>query len=88
MFNKNLLIKPNATIKYVLKQFTKLGKGCLIVVNKKNKLLGTITDGDIRRFILKGMLLKDEINDIYKKKPIYFLKFRHTTILQRKFLTI
>ena len=34
MFNKNLLIKPNATIKYVLKQFTKLGKGCLIVVNK------------------------------------------------------
>ena len=64
MFDKNLLIKPSVTIKDALKQFSKAGKGCLVVVDEKNKLLGTITDGDVRRVILKGKLLNDNINNI------------------------
>ena len=78
MFNKNFLIKPNATIKDTLKQFSGLGKGCLIVVDKKNKLLGTITDGDVRRVILKGKLLNDNIKNIYEKKPISLIKGKYT----------
>ena len=78
MFDKNLLIKPSVTIKDALKQFGKAGKGCLIVVDEKDKLLGTITDGDVRRVILKGKLLNDNINNIYEKKPISLIKGKYT----------
>ena len=42
----------------------------LIVVDKYNKFLGTITDGDVRRALLKGLSLKDKINHIVNFKPI------------------
>ena len=35
MFYKNLLINPSATIKEALKQLSKSGEKCLIVVDKK-----------------------------------------------------
>ena len=39
---KSLLIKPNANLKKALKQLTKAGEKCLVVVGKKNRLLGKI----------------------------------------------
>ena len=71
---KELFIQPKASIKDALKQLSKSGKSCLIVVNKTNKLLGTLTDGDVRRVILKGKFLKDQINGIYEKNPILLKK--------------
>ena len=35
------------------------------------KLLGTLTDGDIRRSIIKGLDFEDKISNIYNKKPFY-----------------
>ena len=67
---KEILIYPNASIKDALKQLSKSGKSCLIVINKASKLLGTLTDGDVRRVILKGKFLKDKISGIYEKKPV------------------
>ena len=43
----------------------------IIVCNKRDKLIGTITDGDIRRGLLKRYDLKSNINKIYNKKPFY-----------------
>ena len=40
-----------------------------IVVDKNDKLIGTITDGDIRRAILDGKNLDDTIETIYFKEP-------------------
>ena len=42
----------------------------LIIVERKNKLFGTLTDGDIRRGMLKGYDLKTPIEKIVNKKPI------------------
>ena len=67
---KELFIQPSASIKDALRQLSKSGKSCLIVVNRTNKLLGTLTDGDVRRVILKGKFLKDKINGIYQKNPV------------------
>tara|TARA_A100001015_G_scaffold262492_1_gene308747 strand:+ start:576 stop:1610 length:1035 start_codon:yes stop_codon:yes gene_type:complete len=44
-----------------------------LAVTKNKKLIGTITDGDIRRALLKKKLLKSSISDVYNKKP-YFVK--------------
>ena len=69
-----LFIQPNASIKDAFSQLDKSGKKCLIVANKKNKLLGTLTDGDVRKAILKGKFLKDNINGIYEKNPTLLKK--------------
>lgn len=41
------------------------------VINKKNKLLGTVTDGDIRRSFLKGFNKNSSISEIMNKKYHY-----------------
>jgi len=43
----------------------------LIITNKSKQLLGTITDGDIRRYILEGNDLTQEVNSAMNKSPIY-----------------
>ena len=41
-----------------------------LVVDNDNKLLGTLSDGDIRRGLLKKKILNDTIEDIYFRSPI------------------
>jgi dTDP-glucose pyrophosphorylase len=41
-----------------------------LVVDSNNKLLGTLSDGDIRRGLLRKKFLDDSIKDIYFKHPI------------------
>ncbi|EEP61154.1 CBS domain-containing protein [Sulfurihydrogenibium yellowstonense] len=66
---KNLFISPNSTIKEALKKFNEIGEKVLIVVDKNNHLLGTITDGDIRRYILNTGTIEGNIENIYNKNP-------------------
>ena len=42
--------------------------GFVLVCNKKMKLLGTLTDGDIRRALIRGTSITDSINGIYIDK--------------------
>ena len=53
----------------LLKYLNKNQDKCLVVIDKKNKLIGTLTDGDIRRSILKGVSFKQSIKKIINKKP-------------------
>ena len=80
---KNLLIGPNSKIKNALKQMTETGEKCLVVVDKKNKLLGTLSDGDVRRAILNGKIHKDKINEYYQKRPT-FLRKKNYSLSQAK----
>ena len=52
---------------------TVIGDGAVkiaLVVDEGNRLLGTLTDGDIRRAMIKGFSLEDTIENIYFKSPI------------------
>ena len=51
---KNIFILKNQTIRDAFILLNKSARKCLIVVSSKNKLLGTLTDGDIRKFV-KGL---------------------------------
>ncbi|MGM0613436.1 MAG: nucleotidyltransferase family protein [Bacteroidota bacterium] len=56
------IIHEKAPIKKALEQLNKLPKTLtLFVVNAKQQLLGTLTDGDIRRGFLKGRTLEDTV---------------------------
>ena len=44
--------------------------GCTIVKNENNKLEGILTDGDIRRTLLKNMKVDDlKVSDVMTKNP-------------------
>ena len=78
---KNIFILPNKTIQNALLQLDKTGESCLLVINNKKQLLGTITDGDLRRFILKNPEMKKLLKRfIIKIQNLYFriliLKFQ------------
>ena len=45
---KELFFDEFSSIKSALKQVSKGGKKCLIIVDDKKRLLGTLSDGDIK----------------------------------------
>ena len=67
---KNIKVRTNINIKTAMKTLDKTAEKCLLVVNDNDELLGTLTDGDIRRAILSGMDFSTTINNIYQKKYI------------------
>ena len=71
---KDLLIDRNSTIKEALSQISKKGIRCLVVVDTLNKMMGSLSDGDIRRSILKGKKITSKISLIYRKKPRFFFE--------------
>jgi len=64
-----LIVSSNIQFKSFLKKFNGSKIKLCFVVNK-NKLIGTITDGDIRRSLIKGMSADDNIESILNKNPI------------------
>lgn len=68
-------IDQNDKINNALSYLNKNKDKCLVVTDKKNKLIGTLTDGDIRRSILKGVSFKHSIKNIINKKP-FFIKLK------------
>jgi len=67
---KNTLILPTMPIIKVIEKIDVNSLQIALIVDDQGRLLGTVTDGDIRRGILKGMDLHDPVNLIMNKKPI------------------
>ena len=67
---KKSLISLSANINQAIKKLDLSELQILIVVDENKKFLGTITDGDVRRGLLKGLILKDNIKHIVNFKPI------------------
>lgn len=61
-------------ISKILKKINLNEKGIIFVIDKKNKLKGSISDGDLRRFILKEGKISSKVNFKSKliNKVLYF----------------
>lgn len=57
----------NLTVRDTLKMIDENKKGFLIVIDDTDAVLGTLTDGDVRRAFLKGVSVDDRIEEIYTK---------------------
>ena len=60
-------------MKDIILKMSKKGFGCVGITNGKKKLIGIITDGDLRRKMTKGILEKDA-EEVMMSKPITILK--------------
>jgi len=63
-------ITPDVSIREALRIIDTGAMKIAIVVDEEGKLIGTLTDGDIRRGLLKGMELESPIRAIYNNQPI------------------
>lgn len=66
----NILVYPQITIRETLEMMENGNKGIILVINESKKLVGSVTDGDIRRAILKGMPLNEKIEKVMHDNPI------------------
>lgn len=65
----NFIIDDKITVKGALKQMGVAKEKVLFIVDQQNRLLGAISDGDIRRWILNEGSLSETIRNIYNKSP-------------------
>jgi dTDP-glucose pyrophosphorylase/CBS domain-containing protein len=63
-------IEPGATISEALARMDAAGTGALAVCSPDGTLLGILTDGDIRRAILRGVALEDGCEDVANPNPV------------------
>jgi len=66
---KNILVSPLSNIKEVLKIIDNEALQLALVVDLDNRLLGTVTDGDIRRALINDLPLSHPISEIMFTTP-------------------
>ena len=71
---KDIKINKSTSILKALKKMNIVGTKCLVVVDKNKTFLGTLTDGDLRRLILRNKNLNLKINNSYNKNSIFYFE--------------
>ncbi|MDX2346798.1 MAG: nucleotidyltransferase family protein [Legionella sp.] len=66
---KALRVRPEASLKKAMEILNQIGLRIVLVVNEKDYLLGTITDGDVRRALLKRCTLDTSVSQVMCKNP-------------------
>lgn len=80
---KSILLNENLTILKAIEIIDSSSQKIGLVVDETNKLLGTVTDGDIRRGILKGVNLEKPIKSIMNTQPVIaFANYNKEQILR------
>src|SRR5688572_14190127 len=73
------LIRKNATIKEALQKLNDLAADAILfVINDEQKLIGSLTDGDVRRGLLKGLTLDALVNEFIQPNPRFIKKGEYT----------
>lgn len=68
--NPNLVIGPGATLREALEAITKNRRQAVLVADAQDRLAGLVTDGDVRRAILRGISLDGVVADIMNPAPL------------------
>jgi len=63
------LVDRNLSILDTVRRLDAVSGRTLLVVDEHRRLLGTVTDGDVRRGLLNGVRLEDRISDVMNATP-------------------
>ncbi|RTE86065.1 MULTISPECIES: nucleotidyltransferase family protein [Gammaproteobacteria] len=67
---KNILVAPEATVREAMDVMDSEALRLVLVTDDNLNLLGVITDGDIRRGILKNLSLEEQVSTVMHRKPL------------------
>jgi dTDP-glucose pyrophosphorylase len=68
--NSSLTIRPLATLREALEAITKNVRQAVVITDVDGRLVGLVTDGDLRRAILRGIPLDGVVADIMNPTPV------------------
>lgn len=71
---KNLVILESSSIRNALELLEKSGSKILFVIDKISTVKGVVTDGDIRRGLLKNIFLDDQIQKVMFRDFLFILE--------------
>ncbi len=74
----DIFISESESINDALKKLNECGKKVLLVTDENRKLLGTLSDGDIRRYILSAKSLDNGVKEVYKRGGSYLKKSEYS----------
>ncbi|OYO31199.1 nucleotidyltransferase family protein [Janthinobacterium sp. PC23-8] len=63
------LISPETTLHHALEVIEQVGCQIALIVDSERRLLGTLSDGDVRRGLLKGLVLSDSVTTAMYPTP-------------------
>jgi len=66
---KEILIEPSKSIREALLKIDAAGSQMALVTDADLRLVGTVSDGDIRRGLLKGLSLSDSVEKCMHRQP-------------------
>ena len=69
---KNVTINRNLSLDHALNKMSKWGYKSLVVLDDKLNYAGILSDGDVRKALIKGKSISEKILKIYKKKTSFF----------------
>lgn len=73
-YKRHLLLK-GSTIKHALERLNYLAKDAIVfIIDEKGRLVGSLTDGDVRRGLLKGYTIDHPVEGIIQSHPRFFRK--------------
>jgi dTDP-glucose pyrophosphorylase len=91
--NNNLMIRLGTSLKEAMKKLEETEQRILFVVDEHNRLAGTLTDGDIRRWILAEGGLDGQVELAFNIRPytvdiLYDIEHVKKVMLENKFSCI
>lgn len=81
---KKIILNPNDTIQKAIKILDKEALQLILIANKDKKLIGTVSDGDIRRALIKNLDMDTKLSKIMFTEPTYC----HKDISEEKLLNL
>jgi dTDP-glucose pyrophosphorylase len=66
---QNTLIAPTIALREALQAINRVGCQMALVVDRERRLLGTLSDGDVRRALLRGVTLETPVSEIMYTTP-------------------
>lgn len=80
---RQAILPVSSTIEQAIRNLNDVAIKIVLVVDKANQLIGTISDGDIRRGLLKGLDLNNAVSSIINKSALVVpLEMGRDTVLQ------
>jgi CBS domain-containing protein len=66
---KTIAVQPNISMEHAMAKLDQGGLGIVLVIDDKDALIGTVTDGDIRRALLRKLPISAPVAEIMCRTP-------------------